>query len=113
MHDPQTVWMLIFGALLTWKLGALVLLHPAVRRSEFHSAWWLFAPVLWPAVWPIWLWVLWREHRQAQAYLALPKPVDPHGYVRLVPEGRPYGSPIPSSGQLAREIKLPATYMVE
>lgn len=113
MHDPLNIWMLIFGALLAWKLGSLVLLHPAVRRSETYGALWLLAPTLWPLVWPIWLAVLWREHRDANAYLALPKPVVPNGYVRLVPEGRPYGSPIPSNGQLAREIKLPQTYMVE
>jgi len=111
---PLNVWMLIFGALLTWKLGALMLLQPGVRRSESHGPLWLLAPVMWPAVWPLWLWVILREHREAKAYLARPKPIDPEvlegGFVRLVPEGRPYGSPIPSGGQLAREITLPQVH---
>lgn len=99
---PLNVWMLIFGALLTWKLGALLLLHPAVRRSEFHSPWWLFAPVLWPAVWPIWLWVLCRERRDAKAYEALPRSVAPDNSMH---QAGTTGGPPRAQGQVAPNLR--------
>ena len=104
-HDPLSIWTTIFGTLLMWKLGALLLLQPAVSRSERHLAWWRFAPVLWPVIWPIWLSALWREQRDVPAYRNRSGAVDPAGIVRLVPDGCPYGSPIPGDGQLARCIK--------
>ena len=108
MH-PLGIWTFIFGTLGVWMFGMLALLYPWVARSERGSALWLLAPVFWPLVLPLWAWVIWRERRDIAAYLALPKAPDPNAPpIRLVPEGVPYGSPLPGDGQLVRE----QTYMV-
>ncbi|MCA8913284.1 MAG: hypothetical protein KDB82_16415 [Planctomycetes bacterium] len=111
MH-PLGIWTFIFGTLGVWMFGMLAFLYPWMARSERGSALWLLAPVLWPLALPFWAVAAWREHREAAAYLALPKPLNPDAPpVRLVAEGIPYGSPLPADGMLAREVRFPQTYM--
>lgn len=103
------IWTLIFGTLGVWMFGMLAFLYPWVARSERGSVLWLLAPVFWPLALPVWALTVWREHREAAAYLALPGRLCPEPVegppVRLVAEGIPYGSPIPAGGVLAANIQ--------
>ncbi|MCB9896326.1 MAG: hypothetical protein H6839_17990 [Planctomycetes bacterium] len=110
MPHPSTIWICVFGALFVWCFGMLATLHSAAKRSCEHGPAWLLAPTLWPLIWPLWLWVLWRERRERLWYDSLDHPADVSTEpLQLVPAGTLYGSPLPAGSLLAPDI-LAAPY---
>jgi hypothetical protein len=101
MLEPADIWALWGGAVTAYLVGVIAWMQPSVRLCERGSAWWLLAPVFWPMATAIacMRWISLR--RGVAAYHRAHEMQQP---VRLVQEGRPYGSPI--SGALADELGL-------
>ena len=110
MPHPLSIWVYVFGSLFVWCGGLLAMLPSASRRAREHHPAWLLAATLWPMIWPVWLWVVWRERTERRWYESLEPRRDISAEpLQLVAAGTPYGSPLPARSQLAPEI-LAAPY---